>query len=75
MTNQRLIIKLESHVPIPQDTRGRKALYPWKAMKVGDSFVIDISRKTGMWASARLAGVKVTIRPEGKNQLRVWRVA
>ena len=72
------MIKIAKKVPIPEVTgRGRKAIYPWKQMKVGDSFFVPNKTTQQFGASlgqARLRlKMKFTQRTE-KSGVRVWRI-
>lgn len=35
------MIKIESGIPIPVGPTGRRSLYPWEALTVGDSFFVE----------------------------------
>jgi hypothetical protein len=57
----------ETKIPHPPETRGRKAIYPFRNMKKGDQFKMRVSSKEEyrhdqkvVFASARYAGIKVT---------------
>lgn len=74
---------MEKDIPIPESANGRKNLYPFSSMDVGDSFAVPFeavekskirSRVTASCTSyAKAAGVKFSTRVIG-NLLRVWRV-
>lgn len=68
------MVKLEKNVPIPP-RRGREAKYPWRQMKVGDSFVAPAAIRGCFYASAKRFGYKIRVAVEGKNNVRVWRTA
>jgi hypothetical protein len=75
------MIKVDKQQPIPARKGGRASKYPFKDMKVGDSFLIpDKGKKNGIYGSlahfnkGRKNPIKITIRIEG-NALRVWRIA
>jgi hypothetical protein len=63
-------ILIEKDIPIP--TFRIKKKYPWDKMNVGDSFFVKGPRKTTLYLSAKKAGIKSCIRPEGEG-FRVWR--
>ena len=63
-------IKIEKGIPMRPRTR-----FPFKKMGIGDSFFLaDKKARTVLYASARSAGVKLSIRREGAG-IRVWRAA
>jgi len=66
---------VETHVPAPTQRRvpGRKAKYPFRAMKVGDSFTSPLKPPLSHWRIATPERRFVS-RPEG-NGWRTWRVA
>jgi len=67
------MIKIEKNVKMPIFREGRN-LYPWKEMKVGDSFVSDrIMHGAGFNASIKHAPKKFIARKEG-DHYRVWRI-
>jgi hypothetical protein len=75
------MIKVDKQKPIPEKKGGPPSKYPFKELKVGDSFLIpDKSKKNGIYSSlanfnkGRKKPIKITIRIEG-NALRVWRIA
>lgn len=71
--------KIESGVPVPELRVGRHCNFPFKEMKIGDSFFVSDTRDTSQVRSAasyfgiRNAGYRFTVRREG-NGVRVWRV-
>ena len=70
------MVKIDKGVPIP-DYKTKPAKYPWKDMKVGDSFLSDkptINITGAVQQAQRKWKMKFTIRKEGKG-CRVWRVA
>jgi hypothetical protein len=75
------MIKVDKQKPIPARRGGPVSKYPFKDLKVGDSFLIpDKSKKNGIYSSlanfnkGRKIPIKITIRTEGVA-LRVWRIA
>ncbi len=75
------MIKVDKQKPIPERKRGPVSKYPFKDLKVGDSFLIpDKTKKNGIYSSlahfnkGRRKPIKITIRIEG-DALRVWRIA
>ena len=68
------MIKIEKGIPIPPRRRG-VPIYPFKRMKINDSFVIpNDTRRNGLYHNAEQQGIKIRIVKINKNQLRVWRV-
>ena len=72
---QHMNVKIEKNVPMPEMTQ--KSKWPWKQMKVGDSFEAGIEAKS-MHPTAYRAGTrlekKFVVRTTGKVKCRVWRV-
>jgi len=66
------IVKLERGIPLPP--RGEMGKYPWKAMKVGDSFVADAGIRGGFYSTAQRHGYKVRVKSIGDGKVRVWRL-
>jgi len=69
--------KIEKHVP--RDTNRTHQRYPFKVMKVGDSFMIPKSDMTGstrssLFGSAKYQHMKISVRQMENGGLRVWRV-
>ena len=72
-------IKIETGIPMPPGLgqRGRSRKYPWREMKVGDSFLVPgVTRQK--WRSApageKATGFKFATRAV-EGGIRVWRVA
>lgn len=67
--------KIEKAIPIPKAEQGRKQMYPFGEMKVGDSFTFPEEKLGSVSQSAHTYGyrngVKFSVR---KKHLRVWRV-
>ncbi len=63
-------IQIEKNVPLPTRT-----IYPWAEMKIGDSFVCELTlnQRAGMCANAKNAGIKVATR-KGGDKFRIWRI-
>ena len=56
-------------------SRGEKArIYPWKEMRVGDSFVLDKVQRFSAQSNARIYGIKLLTRSISKDNVRCWRV-
>lgn len=75
-------IKIDKGVPLPRKGHngGRQAVYPWRQMGVGDSFVLreTVRSGKGMYAAEKLTGFKFSSRriiENGKSVIRIWRVA
>ena len=71
---------IDKGVPLPGDGGGRKhgsTKYPFRQMKVGDSFLIDEDQRSSIYAAAIYQlGKKgqITVRAEpGTERFRVWR--
>ena len=71
------MVKIDKHVTMPPDLRGAKPKYPWKNMKVGDSFFAPL-KPTSMTNQRHMAqlrtGYKYSWR-KVKGGTRVWRIA
>jgi len=65
-------IKIEKGVPVPLGGRGR-AKYPWRQMKVGDSFFAPATRRINPRMAEQSTGFKFATRVEGDG-VRIWRV-
>lgn len=81
-------LPVESGIPIPEASPGRKSMYPWHKMKVGDSFLVTLgpdqhlkvrtgSLRSAAASAAKKYGHKYTARViNGETpSIRVWRVA
>lgn len=81
-------LPVESGIPIPEASPGRKSIYPWHKMKVGDSFLVTLgagqhikvrtgSLRSAAATAAKKYGHKYTARViNGETpSIRVWRVA
>ncbi len=77
-------IKIESGLEIPKKKSGQRHKYPFKNMKINDSFVVDAPSGTaplrfqaGVGASAHSYGMrhdkKFATRKHGRS-VRVWRI-
>lgn len=74
----------ERRVPMPKSRRGRKAIYPFEKMKVGDSFLAPVtgtdsrkieSKRCSIFNCARKHKPKRFITRVVNGGIRVWRVA
>lgn len=71
-------MKVDRKVPIPADGRQR---YPWREMKVGDSFAFPsanrgaVSAAASWYASRHAKEFKFTIRKVDATTARCWRIA
>jgi hypothetical protein len=71
---------IEKNVPVPSSTaqRGRPAVYPFKQMHVGDSFVVPKDRATALRCrvgkAAQQYGIKLVTRKQPDGSLRCWRI-
>ena len=75
------IIRIDKDIPIPFRIRagGRKAVYPWCNMDVGDSFVFPATTKKATASSlsyrtGKLSGKRFVIRTVAEG-IRCWRLA
>ena len=75
------MIRIEKGLPIPEDVR--LGGYPFKDMKVGDSFALPRAKKSALYAAVhhfkKKSGskAKFTIRSvieDGIDMVRVWRL-
>ena len=73
------MIKIEKKVPLPR-SYSTAPKYPWKGMKVGDSFLVkesDIANEQSfratMASNSRRYGYRVTVHKTDKG-MRVWRI-
>ena len=67
--------EIEKNVPMPNGRHGRGPKYPWKDMKVGDSFFVSGTTTANISRSANIqlgAGCYRTTK-EGDG-VRVWRI-
>lgn len=68
--------KIQSSVPVPPPRVNH--LYPFKGMKVGDSFGFEVIKRASVDKRARIFakknGVKFTIRMTGDDCPRIWRI-
>lgn len=73
------MIKIDKKIPIPAKRGGRKLIYPFVNMKVGDSFEIKIKDRTAVgnaarqWAQREKNGYKFTTAAIG-DKVRIWRI-
>lgn len=69
-------IKVESGVQMPDS--GRKAIYPWNSMEVGDSFAWPAENShhyRQCYAAGKSLGRKFASRKMPNGERRIWRVA
>ena len=87
------MFEIEKGVPVPAGKRGggRKAIYPFDTMSVGDSFAVprdkgvtkaggDVRQSTvsscaRLYARKHNPSAKFTVRVVDENTLRCWRIA
>lgn len=74
-TSSQQTFAIDKNVPVPA-ARVEGSKYPWKQMKVGDSFFIPYgySKRSGLYGLAKTKGISIRIANQG-NGIRVWRVA
>jgi hypothetical protein len=67
------MIQIDHGIPLPTFPRNTK--YPWRELKIGDSFMVDISdtQKQGLHRCASKQGMKITYRKQSDG-VRIWRV-
>jgi hypothetical protein len=63
------MFKINKGVPLP-DTKSKKPIYPFRDMKVGDSFAVPMERQTGVRTAARY----FTVRHEPEWEFRTFKV-
>ena len=73
-------MKVERNIKLPSQKRGKPAKYPWKELKVGDSFFVDGSEKiysmyscVASYNKKASKKIKISTRLEGTG-VRVWRI-
>lgn len=79
------MIKIEKGIPVPSKKLGRKRIYPFDQMNVGDSFSFEAAKSTSVYVSAKNFATasgknwKFTVRREGRRAgtdiARIWRIA
>jgi hypothetical protein len=72
-----IMYQIDKKVPMP---KGRTTGYPFKEMKVGDSFVFDEANRAAVANSSNYyarknRGVKFTVRKQSVGKCRIWRIA
>jgi hypothetical protein len=70
--------RIERGIGIPPKTGSFVIKYPWRGMKVGDSFTVPVkdlpaSGAGAIRSSARSHGFRAATRTQG-NQVRAWRI-
>lgn len=74
--------KIEKNIPLPTARQvgvgpERKYKYPFREMKVGDSFVVNTTNKTfsaNIYSLTKTLGMKFATRTIAIGKVRVWRV-
>lgn len=66
-----MTFKIDKNIPVPAANSGRKRVYPWTDMEVGDSFFVP--DKTREQVNAVSPHGKYTKRNENGG-VRVWRI-
>jgi hypothetical protein len=70
--------KIEKGIPPPKQEH-HFVQYPFREMRVGDSFAAPIQRQRSVAAAAsrygRIAKAKFTVRKQSKTHCRCWRIA
>lgn len=65
-------VKIESNIPLPADRRSPK--YPWRQMRIGDSFFVEGVRNFNPGHASTRTGYRFTVH-RVKGGCRVWRIA
>jgi hypothetical protein len=61
--------------PIPEPGSGRIGFtQTLRSMRKGGSVEVPVTKKPGVYAAAKAAGVKVRMRTTGKGTIRIWRL-
>lgn len=64
------MVRVEKKVPLPPG----RTLYPWKDLKVGDSFFVENPHaRPNLYHAAKHHKIKIRVAIDGDG-LRVWRV-
>lgn len=67
-------LKIESGIAMPEGTgQFSKMLKAMREMKVGESFLLPIGKRNGIFRAAKDAGIKVSSRGVDDEHVRVWR--
>ena len=67
--------KIEKNVPLPKANIGRKIIFRFSEMQIGDSFVCPRNKLSGLSSNAKRVGVKIAYRTlEDVVTIRVWRI-
>lgn len=69
------MFEIESNVPMPEPSRGRRPIYPFGQMRVGDSVLVPDKRAV---SAAHLHGTRNGMKftsLKGPDGYRVWRIA
>lgn len=77
MPAARQVVKIDKGVPVPAPYNAK---YPWKSLKINDSFFIPQAQRTqsNLHAAALQSKIKVktrTVTENGVKGVRVWRIA
>lgn len=73
------MIKIDKKVPLPLRRSGRKSIYPFDSMRVGDSFEVSLTDRPSVttsakaWAKRKGNNAKFTTSAVG-NKVRIWRI-
>ena len=70
--------KVQQNIPIPTTNRGG-AVYPFKHMKIGDSFLAPKEKRPSIssciaYYKSKNRGTNFTIRLVSSNEIRIWRI-
>ena len=77
MANKNGHIEIERGIELKNSRRGKPPIYPWKELKVGESFVMPSAPQTAhasAWRAGRMYGMKFAVR-KTEGGARIWRVA
>lgn len=67
-------LKLEKGISIPEYGRRSELMTTMESMKVGDSFLYPLGKRTGLPTMANRAKIKIVTRTVDAEHVRVWRV-
>lgn len=68
-------IKVEPGIAIPGKKRGSGIVSVMREMKIGDSFVYPLHKRSDITPLAQRSGITTTTRKVSDTEIRVWRIA
>lgn len=72
------MFKVARHIPPPSRLKGNRDLYPFRTMKIGESFLIPkrrVPRGPIHGLAKRVYGITISMKKQRNGSVRVWRVA